>query len=602
MLQTVRQAFGLVDASNRPWIVAHVAGCVVGSLLDATGLALVFAFFQVVLSPEDLGGIGPLVVLRAAIGQPSAPTFVFVLGVGIVGVFVLRAAALLGIQWIGLAFRRRLQFRLMGELFRSYLAQPMPWHFANGSPRMINNLGLNVPHVCLHIVVGSLEILGGAITFAILTGTMMWLRPVETVVAIVCIAAFATIFLTALRARMLAWAQAQTAASQGQWAAITEPLRGIRIVKIHALEEFFARRLDRNASILLGVTIRQSMARQIPYHLLQVALVAGVILSVSAAFAAGADAARFIPTMLLFTGAALRLIPVVLAIMNDLQQLRSSEPALAQVRADMLVRPAAAKTQAAADAAAAAPPAFRSLELDNVGFAYAPEAPRVLHDINLRLQSGDQIALTGPSGAGKSTLVEILLGLLAPSGGSVRLDGAVVDSVPRELFSYVPQDSFLVHDSFARNIALGDAPIDLARLREAIADASLTGVVERLPQGIDTLVPEGGSGFSGGERQRIGIARALYRQSPIVIMDEPTSALDAMTEADVSATLARLKGRRTVVLIAHRLSTVRSFERILFMESGRVLAQGDFKTLNLQQSRFRAMVDLLSMDMDKTAL
>lgn len=599
MLQTVRQAFGLVDASNRPWIVAHVAGCVVGSLLDATGLALVFAFFQVVLSSEDMGGIGPLIALRAALGQPSASTFVFVLGVGIVGVFVLRAAALLGIQWIGLAFRRRLQFRLMGELFRSYLAQPMSWHFANGSPRMINNLGLNVPHVCLHIVVGSLEILGGAITFAILTGTMMWLRPVETVVAIVCIAAFATIFLTALRARMLAWAHAQAAASQGQWAAITEPLRGIRIVKIHALEEFFARRLDRNASILLGVTIRQSMARQIPYHLLQVALVAGVILSVSAAFAAGADAAKFIPTMLLFTGAALRLIPVVLAIMNDLQQLRSSEPALAQIRADMLARPPASKTQTAA---AAAPSAFRSLELDNVGFAYAPEAPRVLRDINLRLQSGDQIALTGPSGAGKSTLVEILLGLLAPSAGSVRLDGAAVDSVPRELFSYVPQDSFLVHDSFARNIALGDAPIDLARLREAIADASLTGVVERLPQGIDTVVAEGGSGFSGGERQRIGIARALYRQSPIVVMDEPTSALDAMTEADVSATLARLKGRRTVVLIAHRLSTVRSFERILFMESGRVLAQGDFKTLYLQQSRFRAMVDLLSMDMDKTAL
>jgi ABC-type multidrug transport system fused ATPase/permease subunit len=524
---------------------------------------------------------------------------VFVLGVGIVGVFVLRAAALLGIQWIGLAFRRRLQFRLMGQLFRSYLAQPMAWHFANGSPRMINNLGLNVPHVSLHIVVGSLEILGGAITFAILTGTMMWLRPVETVVAIVCIAAFATIFLTALRARMLAWAQAQTAASQGQWAAITEPLRGIRIVKIHALEEFFARRLDRNANILLGVTIRQSMARQIPYHLLQVALVAGVILSVSAAFAAGADAAQFIPTMLLFTGAALRLIPVVLAIMNDLQQLRSSEPALAQIRADILALPTAAKAHAAAAAAA---PAFRSLELDAVGFAYAPEAPRVLHDIYLRLQSGDQIALTGPSGAGKSTLVEILLGLLAPSTGSVRLDGTAVGSVPRELFSYVPQDSFLVHDSFARNIALGDAPIDLARLREAIADASLNGVVERLPQGIDTIVPEGGSGFSGGERQRIGIARALYRQSPIVVMDEPTSALDAMTEADVSATLARLKGRRTVVLIAHRLSTVRSFERILFMESGRVLAQGDFKTLYLQQSRFRAMVDLLSMDMDKTAL
>lgn len=594
MLRTVRDAFGAIDANNRPWIVAHVGGCVLGSLLDASGLALVFAFFQAVLRPDDLGGIGPLVALRGALGDPSPGAFLLFLAFGVIAVFVARAAVLLGIHWGALEFRRRLQLRMMGRLFRSYLGQPLIWHLSNGAPRMISNIGLHVPHVCLHIVVGSLEILGNAITFSIVAGMMVWLRPLETLVAVAGIAAFAVLFIGGLRGRLRAWAQRQATASEGMWAAITEPLRGIRIVKIHGLEKFFADRLDRHADAMFGVNVRQSLARQLPYHLLQVSLVAGVVLLVALAFAAGADATHLVPTMVLFTGAAMRIVPVALSVINDTQALRSSETALAQVRGDLV-----ALMPYDPRATPPAPAAFRVLELRGVSFTYGSGAKPALASVDFVVRAGEMLALTGPSGAGKSTLVEILLGLLKPGGGEIRLDGAPLALPPSALFSYVPQDSFLIDATLARNIALGDAPIDRARLDRAVAGAALGPVVARLPEGLDSkLAPTGG--LSGGERQRIGIARALYRDAPIIVMDEPTSALDALTEADVAATLAQLRGQRTVVLIAHRLSTVRNFDRIAYMEDGRILQEGSYEALYGGQPRFRAMVDLLQNGAERT--
>ncbi|MFM7345626.1 MAG: ATP-binding cassette domain-containing protein, partial [Tagaea sp.] len=509
MLRTVRDAFGMIDANNRPWILAHVAGCVAGSLLDASGLALVYAFFQAVLRPDDLGGIGPLVALRGALGDPSPGAFLLFLALGVVAVFAVRAAVLLSIHWGALEFRRRLQLRMMGRLCRSYLGQPLVWHLSNGAPRMISNIGLHVPHVCLHIVVGSLEILGNAITFSIIAGMMIWLRPFETLVALVCIAAFAFFFINGLRGRLRAWAQRQAAASEGMWAAITEPLRGIRIVKIHGLEKFFADRLERHADALLGVTVRQSLARQLPYHLLQVSLVAGVVLLVALAFAAGADATHLIPTMVLFTGAAMRIVPVALSIINDTQALRSSETALAQVREDLV-----ALAPYDPQAPPPAPAAFKILELRGVSFGYGAVANPALVDVDFAVRKGEMLALTGPSGAGKSTLVEVLLGLLTPDRGEIRLDGAPLAVPPSTLFSYVPQDSFLIDASLARNIALGDAPIDRERLDRAIEGAALGPVVARLREGADSMLAQGG-GLSGGERQRIGIARALYRDAPI---------------------------------------------------------------------------------------
>jgi len=213
----------------------------------------------------------------------------------------------------------------------------------------------------------------------------------------------------------------------------------------------------------------------------------------------------------------------------------------------------------------------------------------------LTVSRGDSIGIVGTSGAGKTTLVDLILGLLAPTSGRILIDGIEREAgaaQPR-LFGYVPQETFLINDTIRKNIALGagaERPIDEERLSRAIVAASLDEVVAHSPAGIDTVVGERGSRLSGGQRQRIGIARALYFDPDVLIFDESTSALDATTESAIAQAIQALRKDKTLIIIAHRLSTVKRCDRLFFMQRGRIVDSGSFAELATRSSDFTAMV------------
>jgi ATP-binding cassette, subfamily B, bacterial PglK len=201
------------------------------------------------------------------------------------------------------------------------------------------------------------------------------------------------------------------------------------------------------------------------------------------------------------------------------------------------------------------------------------------------------VGIVGVTGAGKSTLVDVLLGLLEPATGRVLVDGAdILGRVTgwQRHIGYVPQDPFFLDDTIRRNIMFGSGS---GQMEDAVRLARLDGMLARLPAGIETVVGERGARLSGGERQRIAIARALYRNSDVLIFDEATSALDNQTAADVAATLMGLKGARTIVVIAHRLNTLQGCDRLVFMEAGRVVDRGTFFDLTARNAGFRALVN-----------
>jgi ATP-binding cassette, subfamily B, bacterial PglK len=218
-----------------------------------------------------------------------------------------------------------------------------------------------------------------------------------------------------------------------------------------------------------------------------------------------------------------------------------------------------------------------------------------LADVDLLVRPGEQIGICGPTGGGKSTLVDLITGLLDPTSGQITVDGRDMREVVREwhaALGVVPQSVFLIDDTLRANIALGvpaDA-VDTSRVEAAVELAQLTEFVRSLPRGLDTLVGERGVRISGGERQRIAIARALYRRPTVLVLDEGTSALDNETERHLMKAVEGMRGTRTVILVAHRLSTVRSCDRILFVENGRVSGADSFLELERTSERFRAMV------------
>jgi ATP-binding cassette subfamily C protein len=235
------------------------------------------------------------------------------------------------------------------------------------------------------------------------------------------------------------------------------------------------------------------------------------------------------------------------------------------------------------------------IRVQNLEFKYPGAEVHSLHGVNLEIPRGSAVGVVGATGSGKTTLVDLILGLLTPTAGRILVDDQDLTGHMRawqRQVGYVPQDIYLMDDTIRRNVAFGikDADIDNTAVNRAIEAAQLSSFIVSLPAGVDTMVGERGIRLSGGQRQRIGIARALYHDPEVLVFDEATSSLDTETERFVMQAVERLRGARTIILIAHRMSTVRGCDKLFFLSDGRVLASGAFDSLLAENERFKTMV------------
>jgi ATP-binding cassette subfamily C protein len=239
-------------------------------------------------------------------------------------------------------------------------------------------------------------------------------------------------------------------------------------------------------------------------------------------------------------------------------------------------------------------PISEAIDLDHIRFAYPQAARPAIDDVTLRLPAHTTTALVGPSGAGKTTLADIVLGLLAPDDGEIRVDGQALNTIElgswRAAISYVPQDPFLFHESLRDNVRWGTNGVGDAAVVELLQTVGLGQLLANLPEGLDTIVGERGHRLSGGERQRVVLARALARQPHLLVLDEATSHLDAENEQAVRAAIDALHGELTVLVIAHRLGTVRHADQIVVLENGRLCESGSWEDLVSRRGRFSELV------------
>jgi len=590
----VRTLASLVSATARRWLGLYLATSVLASALETLGVGMVFVFFQVALDPEKLWAIPGFHSVLPAAWRADQPRVVAVVSLIVFLTFLARTFVQLATVWLTQDVRRRIQFALSQELFRGYLAQPYAWHLRRKPSELYFNVSSNAGAVAQNCILGAAELAGIAILMLFFIAALGWLKPIETLVAFVLVAIVGAGYLVVVYRRSMRWGQVSVEAGEAWVRVASEPLRGIKTVKVLGLERFFATAFDDKIQQWLNMNLRQGLAQAAPRFMMELALVTTLLGAVTVALALGQAPAEIIPTMALFGAAAYRLVPAASRVASLLQYFRFSEPALRIVSDDLAAVRAARLDE---PPAAPLPESFDRLRLVDVEFAYPGSDRPVLPGFNLEIRRGELIALVGASGTGKTTAVDIMLGLLAPTRGRVLLDDRVLDRRPLGLFGYVPQDPFVIQSSLRSNIAIGVPKdrVDDAAVQRAAAAASLGDVIARLPAGMATPIGEGYAGLSGGERQRLGLARALYHDPLILVLDEPTAALDSVTEAEVSQALHALRGRKTVVIIAHRLSSVRHFDRIVFLKDGTVAATGTFDELYARVAEFREMAERLSV-------
>jgi ABC-type bacteriocin/lantibiotic exporter with double-glycine peptidase domain len=359
---------------------------------------------------------------------------------------------------------------------------------------------------------------------------------------------------------------------------LQQGLNGTKDVKLLGRERQFLDKFRFHDHATAKAVRNQSVLSQMPRLGLEFLAVLGLVVLVVTMLLQGRQLDSVLPTLGLFAVAAFRMMPSVNKLIGSLQQLKFATPVIDNVHKDLhLKTESIAEDQDSSDSDAIE--LTRTIALENVSFAYDSAQQPALSEVFLDIARGESVGLIGESGSGKSTLVDVILGVLVPAIGNVCVDGVNIHSNVRSWqrrIGYVPQTIFLTDESLRCNIAFGlhEYEIDDEAVARAVRAAQLEDFVETLPEGFETVVGERGVRLSGGQRQRIGIARALYHDPDVLVLDEATSALDTETELEVMKAVNALHGDKTIVIIAHRLTTVSRCDRIYRLHGGRIIKQG----------------------------
>ena len=565
------------------------------AILEALSIGLIFAFVQILVDPSRIQEL-PLMteMIRPALAEDRSGFLIF-LALSLLGIIIIKNLTLLGFYYAKAKFVAT-NAALMSELLlKSYLDGAFILHLSRNSAEFIRNITGSVTAVFSGVVLGFIDLAAECVIAAALGTVLLLAEPVLTLgVALIFGAAILTFYGFSKR-RFLTWGMQEQEILGAILKSLQQGLHSIKEVKVFGRQDFILKSFRKPRRELVGVVIKIGTISQAPRLWGETVVVTVVLLTVVYALSKGGQTAEILSTLTIFAAAAFRIIPSMNRILGALNSIKNGAHAVDLVYRDIEEFQGNPDEHVEDDGRIL--PFTDSLSVEDASFRYDQNSGLVLDKLNLVLAKGGSLGLVGPSGSGKTTFVDIVLGLLAPTSGRIAVDGVDIFShlrAWRRQIGYVPQSIYITDDSLRQNVAFGlsDDEIDEANLKKAIHLAQLDELVESLADGLDTRLGEQGSRLSGGQRQRVGIARALYRDPEVLILDEATSALDVETEHEINTAIERLTGHKTLIIIAHRLSTVRKCQTLAFIKEGRLMDTGSFDDLNARNEDFRRLVEM----------
>lgn len=571
--RTVRRLLAVLPPGTRRFVVTFAVLQSLLAILDVAAIGLL----AVILAPMLTNGTTTLPLL----GEISEPIQFRNVLLAVGGLIIAKSALAIVLQrWATKRFAGFEQV-LGAELLAGTFRAPWTERLKRNATDIVRSTDVGVGATVSGVLIPFCQLAGEVVTFVAVLGVLIVAEPL--------LAGATMLYFAAVAAGLYVWVlrRAVRAGRDNR----NYSARAVRLMSemVHALKEITLRgRSQELADLVLSVRARSSRARAdqtflgaIPRYVLEAALIGGLGIGAAIGYLTHPDdgVAGALAAVALFGVAGFRIVPSLTRFQTILAQTGANIPYADQVLAEIdrsreYPEPAAISHEKVAESS-------RTLRLQHVTFSYPGAAVPAVSDVSLMLPFGQTLALVGASGSGKSTLVDLMLGLLEPDTGEISVGDQPLQRVLadwRSRVGYVPQDVSLFDASVAHNVALtwSEENIDEDRVRRALARAQLLDVVEARPEGIHSPVGDRGLALSGGQRQRLGVARALYTDPLVLVMDEATSALDTSTEAAVTAAIRELSGEISVIVVAHRLATIRHSEQVCFMRDGRLMASGTF--------------------------
>jgi len=597
LLDTVRRVRELIGGYRRWRWWALLALAILVSALEALGASLVYALVGLVSSPE-IGQVPlPLIGdLSELFPDLEADTIRIAFAVGVAVFFIGRSAVVLARAYVQERLINNAGVMLASDLLRGYLAMPYVLHTRRSSAELVRNTYEATQHVVNRVVRPLVTIVSESIIAVGLLAILVLTAPTATLLAGFVFIPTLWILQGWIQPRLKLYGRDAQEARTGSISAVQQSLGAIRDIKLLDRASDFATTHAEQRFALARSQYRARTLQEAPRVLIESTLVVTIVIVFILAMVAGTAIDEVLATLGLFAYAGLRLQPALQKVVHSLNELRYSVPIVDDLIVDHREMAAWREEEHArqAERDTATSRFHDALRCEDVSFAYDSPDRAVIDRVSTTIRAGEFVGVCGPTGGGKSTLVDLLIGLLEPTSGVVTVDGRPLGARPAWWWAQlgvVSQQVFLVDDTLRANIAFGERAdeVEADLLADCVRRAQLEPVISDLPHGLDTVVGERGIRLSGGQRQRVAIARALYRQPNVLVFDEGTSALDGATEAALVAALGEMKEGRTLIAVAHRLSTLRDADRILVVADGEVVDDGTYAELLDRSALFRSL-------------
>jgi ABC-type multidrug transport system fused ATPase/permease subunit len=593
MLTNLKKFLELLSSVEKKKLIILMIMILIMALVDMLGVASIMPFMAVLANPELIETNKILAKMYVYSKSADKESFFFILGLIVFFILVFSLFFKGMTTYFQIRFAMMCEYTIGKRFIEGYIHQPYVWFLNRHSAELGKNILSEVQNVILNVVMPFITIFSqGAVVIAI----FVLLLFIDTLLSLsVCFFLGLCYFgiYKIMSRKLSSIGQSRLEANEGRFTAVIETFAASKEIKIGNHEDVCIKRFSNPAKIYAKQQIAAEVISTLPRFMFEAIAFGGLMLVILYLMNSKGNFSNSIPIVTLYAFAGYRLMPALQFIYRAVSQIRFAEASLNFLYNDLIKL----KKLNSSSKNFNIIKFENDIQLKNIIFKYPNSDNLVLKKLSLKILAKNAVALVGKTGSGKTTIVDLIMGILNPLNGTLEVDGNIIDSNNckswQKIIGYVPQQIYLANDTIEANIAFG-IDVDKINSLEIERSAKIANlhefVTNQLPEGYKTFVGERGIRLSGGQRQRIGIARALYHNPKVLIMDEATSALDGLTEKAIMQTINVLRNDITIIIIAHRLSTVRECDQIYLVDDGKIIAQGNFLELIQKNDTFSSMV------------
>lgn len=584
LILMIKQLLSILNEKQKKKCCRVFLFILAGSLTEMLGVGGLLPFLQSILNPDKVSQQWYGRILIGFFGVNNTNTLFISLGIGVVILYVVKNAVLLLSVYEQNKLSTGITQELSTSMLNSYLKRPYEFFLQHNSADIIRGVDGDV--IGVYNIISDMFRVVTEILKCSLIGILLMIVDFSMAIGIVMLAGSCMIMVTlGFKGIMSDMGNRQRAAYKECNKHSYQAINGIKEITVMRRRENFVKKYEKAADLRRKTNLTYRVITACPNRIVETVCIVGIMIVVCARVLQGTNMADFVPQLGVFAVAAFQILPSVANMSASISSLVFYRPTLEEAYDNITAakeydQKCTELPQDKSDMCSAEKVCHiefeDKIEVENIVWRYDHSDKDVLKELSLEIHKGESIAFIGSSGAGKTTLADVLLGLLPPQGGTIRVDGRSIYTIPNEwsrMIGYVPQSVFLIDDTIRNNVAFGLLPeeIDDEKIWEALELAQLAEFVRSLPKGMDTIVGERGVRFSGGQRQRVAIARAVYYNPEILVLDEATSALDGETENAVMESIEVLQGKKTLIIVAHRLTTIRGCDRVFEIVDGKAV-------------------------------